>query len=244
MARVRLWSLDLAELTPEILTALTGLLDAQELLRAGRFRFEDDRRSFIAAHGLCRMLLASSLELSPLEVRFVTEDGRKPRLDPAHGRPGFDFSLSHTRGFVAAAAGEGIRVGVDVESGEREHDYRAIAQAYFAPDDVAALDGLPPEERREHFFLQWTIKEAVLKAAGFGLSIPLNALSVRTNPPSVLTRDPRLASPSGWRIASYRPTERYFLAAAAGSVSSAGLPEIDHAAVDPTQLLRFDIRRG
>jgi len=49
----------------------------------------------------------------------------------------------------------------------------ALAERYFAGTEVASLRELPPERQLAAFFDLWTLKEAYIKARGFGLSIPL-----------------------------------------------------------------------
>lgn len=221
---VRLWTLRLAELPDDAFERLTALLSKDEIERAGRFRFDDDRRAFVAAHALVRTLLAQVTGLAPRDLRFAGEEQTKPKLDPSLGIRDLDFSLSHTRGFVAAAAGTGVDVGVDVETLDREHDGDAIAAAYFAPSEISAIAGSSPSERRACFLSFWTAKEAILKAAGTGLSLPLNAVTIGLDPPAVLTCDPQLGAPGRWTIVFERPGPRHVVAVATrahGNCSSA-----------------------
>lgn len=94
-----------------------GLLDASERRKAARFRFTRDRDDFVAAHLLVRFAAARLTGRPVAAVRLghtcptcgATDHGR-PHLDD----PGCHVSLSHTRGFVAAAAGR-APVAVDLE---------------------------------------------------------------------------------------------------------------------------------
>jgi 4'-phosphopantetheinyl transferase len=230
------WTLDIEGLAAEAFDRLVGLLDETEVERAVRFRFERDRRSFIAAHGLGRLLLASLTGVDPRRLRYVAEQARKPRLDPEFGASNVDFSLSHTRGFVVVAAGADVEIGADAESADREHDYDAIAAAFFAHDEILLLENSPPSERRDCFFTLWTVKEAVLKAAGFGLSVPLGALTVSLDPPALAACDPRLGTPESWSIETRRPSRRHFLAVAARSSASDAV-QFEHVEVDGAHIL-------
>jgi 4'-phosphopantetheinyl transferase len=130
----------------------------------------DPRRSMLAQ----RLLRGQGLEsLAALALlASLTPVCRLPSLSslqwtPA-GKPCFpggpEFSLTHSRGFAACAvAPRGLRVGIDIEPADRA---RAASIALVAGDaERKAIDegALSPTEL-------WTAKEAVLKAAGAGLS--------------------------------------------------------------------------
>ncbi len=54
--------------------------------------------------------------------------------------------------------------------------------ARLAPAERAVLDRLDGDERRTAFLRLWTAKEAVLKAIGCGLTVPLDAVVVDLDP--------------------------------------------------------------
>ena len=64
-------------------------------------------------------------------------------------------------------------------------DMHALARANFAAVEVRALLALPAHLQQDGFFACWTRKEAVIKALGGGLSIPLAEFDVSVDP-----RDP------------------------------------------------------
>jgi 4'-phosphopantetheinyl transferase len=84
-------------------------------------------------------------------------------------------------------------------------DLAALAQANFAPDETSAVMVAPPGKRDQAFLEIWTRKEALVKALGGGLSIPLNLFSVALGQPdgNLLKRlDLSGESSSGWCVRS------------------------------------------
>ncbi len=79
-------------------------------------------------------------------------------------------------GLLAVAPGRAV--GVDVEKIDHARSGEDVARRFFAPDEVARLDALPPAERVAAFFSCWTRKEAYIKARGDGLALPLASFSV------------------------------------------------------------------
>jgi 4'-phosphopantetheinyl transferase len=86
------------------------------------------------------------------------------------------MGLSHTGGFAVCAVSHAGRVGVDVESIRRRVPLR-ILESCFAPAERRALGATAEPDRAGSFFELWTLKEALLKATGRGLTYPLNRLS-------------------------------------------------------------------
>ncbi|MCK5362019.1 MAG: 4'-phosphopantetheinyl transferase superfamily protein, partial [Gammaproteobacteria bacterium] len=115
------------------------------------------------------------LDIDPSSVAFVlSPDGK-----PLHSRPASTrsvaFNLSHTIGMIVVAlAGDGQRVGVDVEKCGSQVDALGIAGAHFSPRESAYIDALPPAAQADAFRQLWTRKEALHKADGRGLSLPLD----------------------------------------------------------------------
>lgn len=82
-------------------------------------------------------------------------------------------SLSHSRGYAAVlAGGDGLRVGVDLETAARRR-WGALATFAFAPEEAQALTGLDTDAARRDFLIRWTLKEAFTKALGMPLTAAL-----------------------------------------------------------------------
>jgi 4'-phosphopantetheinyl transferase len=170
---VHLWFTELSA-QPEQVDRLHGLLDADELERAARFRFDHDRQRFIIGHGLLRHVLSELLNMSPGAIRFARGPHGKPYVQDA----GLHFNFSDTKDAILIAVSEGAELGVDVETMARTVDHMAVGEHYFTPEEVADIRDTPDPKRR--FLELWTRKEAVLKASGVGIMDDLKVLRVNT----------------------------------------------------------------
>ena len=158
------------------LDGFRDLTSAAERERASRFHFPADRWSYIAAQALLRWALAQSLKCTASEIEFErTPQGRPLLRSPAQS---LFFSLSHARGMVACALASEAEIGVDVEDPSRQQKDGELARHYFDATEAARLEQLPPDLKARDFFLQWTVKEAFLKAIGTGMHAPIDTLAV------------------------------------------------------------------
>jgi 4'-phosphopantetheinyl transferase len=155
------------------------VLDADERERAARFKVEAPRRVFVAARGVLRRVLAQQLERDPGTIRFVIGSHGKPHLSPASD---LHFNLSHSGATVALATSRGVEVGVDVEEVTRRLDHLRLARRFFAESEIHALAEAPRADTARRFFHFWTAKEAVLKATGSGLSVPVRNVEIGPDP--------------------------------------------------------------
>ena len=193
-----------------------GILDKEEQERAARFHFEIDRREFIAAHALLRAMLASYLDRPAHQWQFISDAEGKPRIDPRNGSCVCPFSLSHTRGLVAAALAADGTVGIDVEHIDpRKADF-AMAEAYFAPAEVRLLRAAPAPERNLCFFRLWTLKEAYVKATGTGLNTPLKSFAFAFEPVRIQFEPGAIERAADWQFAILPATGQHVLSVAAG----------------------------
>ena len=177
-----------------------GLLIPCERARADRFHFRRDRDLFIAGRAQLRRILGAYLRQSPEALRFTYGESGKPALSGP-----LAFNLSHSGGFAALAVAR-FQLGVDIECVRPIEE--AVAERFFAADEVMRLRGLPQEQQTEAFFACWTRKEAYVKALGDGLLLSLDSFSVALEPevPARLLRagdDP--AEPSRWQFHHFVP---------------------------------------
>lgn len=112
-----------------------------------------------AARALLRSLLGD--DARPL----AAEASGRPYLP---GRPDLAVSLSHTDGFVAAAVGRGVAVGVDVQAPVPISD--AVLRRCCSPEVRDELSALPSEARDLEFAWIWSAQECCVKATGEGLA--------------------------------------------------------------------------
>lgn len=157
---------------------LASLLSEEELAQLNRRLRRSDRELFLAAHGVLRVVLGTYLGCPPREVQLAAERQGRPVVVPPAGLPPLAVSLTHAAGMMACAVARGGLVGVDLEAVDRKASPLEIAGRFFAPTETAALEGLPPARQARRFFLYWTLKEALLKALGTGLTAPLSCVSL------------------------------------------------------------------
>jgi 4'-phosphopantetheinyl transferase len=161
---------------------LPGLLDCYEQQRYLAYRRSQDRDRFLVGAALLRLVLASHLGIAPAAVPI---DRSCLRCGRPHGKPvlrdGADFELSvaHSGKWVVVAVAREIAVGVDVERVDAHAVTSEVARLTLTSEEHSELDGLATPVRTERFFSYWTRKEALVKALGCGLEVPLHAIDVR-----------------------------------------------------------------
>lgn len=226
--------LDVDSITPSVGLRLQTLLDPTERQIAARFAFDGDRRAYVAAHALLRVTLCEYAEGAPTDWRFDAAPLGKPFL--ATQPAGFDlrFNLSHARNLVAVAIAQGFDVGVDVEADDRSGALDMdFADRFFAPQEVALLRSVSNAQERQDLFLTlWTLKEAVVKATGEGLSRPLDSFSIACDPFRLTTRADTNAPPaSEWSLAHWRRRLAHVAVAAQCADASIAFENRDAAAL-------------
>lgn len=195
-----------------------ALLSQEERLRTERFRFAVDQQRFRVCHANTRRILAGYLGSSPAALEFVAAKGGRPSLCGAHAGA-LDFNLSHSKTMGMLAVSLNMRVGVDIE------DVRPIewelAEKHFSAAELSSLRKLG-EHWLEGFFRCWTSKEALLKAEGIGLKIPLHSFDVSVSSdaaPALLATRPASLFRTSWQLFDVTPTPGCY-----ATLASSGAP--------------------
>jgi len=204
---VHVWraSLDVPE---EHFHRLARALSGDEHERAGRFRFEEDRRRFVVGRGILRELVGRYLGVEPRNIRFRYGPYGKPELAPAEV---LRFSVSHSHQLALYAFAKECDVGVDVEYLRSVRDIDSIIERHFTSREKALLRTLSGGRKLETFFIGWTSKEACLKAIGNGLTQPLESIDVAVHSGEPIRRV-TLPGPYGveeWSLNSVNPAAGY-----------------------------------
>lgn len=161
---------------------LAQTLSADEHARGERFRFERDRRRFIASHGVLRAILGRYLGVEPAQLQFCHRPYGKPALAETSNRSALRFNMSHSHELALYAITRDREVGVDLEYIRPVPDAEQIAERFFSAWENAAFQAIPADLKREAFFTCWVRKEAYVKARGNGLSLPLDQFDVSLTP--------------------------------------------------------------
>jgi 4'-phosphopantetheinyl transferase len=110
-----------------------------------------------------------------------------------------------------------MEVGIDVE------DIRPIesgvAEKHFSAAELASMAPLHGQQWLDAFYRCWTRKEAILKAEGVGLRIPLDSFDVSVGvgePATLLGARPEAKLTAEWRLHHLSPAEGVMAAVAVG----------------------------
>jgi 4'-phosphopantetheinyl transferase len=175
---VHVWWASLC-LSQKDITPWMAHLSEDELERADRYRFAQDRTRFIVGRALLRALIGQYLDTTS-QIRLAYGPYGKPYL--ADAGDDLTFSLAHSENLAVYAFTRKRAIGVDLERMRPLLDMCDIAARFFSPREAQDLAALPKPQQLEAFYHVWTCKEAYLKALGAGLLFPLNEFDVAVNP--------------------------------------------------------------
>lgn len=220
--QVHLWRVDF-KAHHSNLNQLCQLLSNDEKARAKRFLFEADHARYVIGRGILRTLLENYTKIRAFDILFEYGESGKPTLSHRHVSP-LQFNISHAENIGLFGFTLRDRIGVDVEKVQASFPTMEIAQNFFSPQEVKHLQQIPHDkEQNAAFFRCWTRKEALIKALGGGLSIPLKhfSVSLKENFPVRLYNLEQLSeTTSEWTLFSIQPQSGYIGAVAVNNPHS------------------------
>jgi 4'-phosphopantetheinyl transferase len=149
-------------------------LSEAERTRWRSFRFEKDRREYLATRLLVRSALSHYRPLPPDAWRFQIGDCGKPSVYPDCG---LRFNLSNSTRLVVCLIGEEDELGIDAEPFSRAPEIAKLGNEFLSAPELAQLEVLQDQEKYDRVLSLWTLKEAYTKARGLGFSMPLKKFS-------------------------------------------------------------------
>jgi len=183
-AQVDLWTVSLKNPSP-------GHLSEDEIARANRFKFEEDRIRWTRARSSLRVILSRYAGDDPARLAFIYGEHGKPALLPFSD---IEFNLSHAGDWAMIAVARSIPVGVDIERIRPNVDMVPLLQRLGETDLPNAMQEL---------YQVWTRREAKSKAAGGALF---------DKPPNTICATD-VTAPEGYAasvaLAGYQPDVRY-----------------------------------
>lgn len=196
-----------------------AVLDHTERIRFEGYRKPADRRRFLTGRVLAKSVAGELLGRAPAEISLdaTCDDCGKP-----HGRPtvrgaadDISLSITHSGDRVGLAVTAGVAVGLDVETASRD-SVSGLLDYALNDAERATLAPLTDSARDEAFFTYWARKEAVMKASGHGLRIPLRSLTLSgpAEQARLVASDHEALDPETTRLADLTPGEGYRAAVA------------------------------
>ncbi|GAA1236509.1 4'-phosphopantetheinyl transferase superfamily protein [Prauserella halophila] len=189
-----------------------GLLTDVELDRYSAYRRAEDRRRFLTGRTLAKTLVGERLGVRAADVVFdsTCDDCAKQHGPPRIPGSTLRLSISHSGDRVGLALVDGAELGLDVESTTRRADDGLLDYALSGAERAAVAE-LSDDDRTRAFFRYWTSKEALMKATGKGLRIPLTSLTLSNpgEPARLVTSAASALDPAATRLAPLQPGTGY-----------------------------------
>lgn len=167
---VTIWRIALDEVD---LIHAPDVLHRDELLRADSLATPALRRRFLSRRTALRQILGNELGIEPAKVAIGLSARGKPHLSD---RSGLFFNVSHSGTLGLLALGAGGELGIDIETVREVPHWTDIVREFFDETERELLLG--SDRPALAFLSHWTRKEAVAKATGFGLELPLGSFAV------------------------------------------------------------------
>lgn len=174
---VHLWLLDTRQFPRSLADQAMALMNTAERERVQKFI--RGKEEHIASRWLLRKVVGQYLQQSPSTLVFERSAKGKPYIAGSS----LQFNLSHSGHWALLALANGMELGVDVEQVKDSRDLLGIAENYYHPEEYAQLQQRQGDEQIRFFYQLWTLKEALLKAMGVGISVGLENLNFNMEAP-------------------------------------------------------------
>ncbi|HEX9663258.1 MAG TPA: 4'-phosphopantetheinyl transferase superfamily protein [Candidatus Binatia bacterium] len=159
-----LWLLDGNRVGDDALAFFVQRLSSSEANRYDSFLRRERQRQFLLGRTLLRFAVSNLTGLPVDKLDVVERPGNAPLLvlpGSQHASP--NFSLSHSRNWVACVVSCDVTLGLDIEVNETARDTDAISELMFHPSEYLWLLTLSNAERVSSFYEIWCAREALHK---------------------------------------------------------------------------------
>lgn len=175
---LHVWMLGKDQIDDSLASSYLDLLNEQEKSCYEQFRSESKQKEYLYSRALVHTVLSIyQPEIAPHTWEFDKGEFGKPEISHSLSST-IKFNLSHSKNMIVLATTIHSDIGVDVEYMQRRVRCTDIAQRYFTENETSELMSSSESERQKLFFKLWTIKEAMGKASGQGLSAALDSIGI------------------------------------------------------------------
>ena len=217
---IQVWQIPL-QVSLKTVDGYLACLCEDEILRANRFKFPDDRRRFVVARGALRYLLGQHIRKSPEAIEFGYGEYGKPFVRHSFaaqlGSAGsldilpheaFQFNLSHSGDLALCGLGHDRKIGIDIEKIRSISRLEMMMERCLSTAEQVRVKAARPEDQSQLFLEYWTCKEAYLKATGLGLTQSMQRVEIAASRLAHVPDD----CAEGWQLHSIAVPEGYIAA--------------------------------
>lgn len=158
--------------------AAFGLLNVAERARSRRFAFPGPKRRFALCRGALRRIICDEVECTNDQLTFGENRHGKPYGLVSGQRVPMSFNVTHSGRHGLLAFGSTARLGVDIEERASNRHIDLLSETVFGPNERSELDSVEGQQKIAMFFKLWTVKEALVKALGVGMSLNTSEFEV------------------------------------------------------------------
>ena len=153
-------------------------LDDEEKIRLEKFMFPGPKRRFALCRAALRRILCDRLRCANDELSFAESFHGKPSALVKGRAVPVSFNVSHSGSHGLLAFAPSGRIGVDIEERVANRNLELLARTVLGPNEFQEIEAIHGEQKIEMFFNLWTVKEALIKALGVGISLDTSKFEV------------------------------------------------------------------
>ncbi len=190
-----------------------------EIQRFSRYQIQSRRNDLVLSRVMFQTIILRLGIAKNHSWRIETDTNGKPYAVSDASKASYHVNTSDTTGMIIWAFSSHGPLGCDVEL--IDDDKNDVAAQCFSPDELAEYRALTAVDKQRRFYELWTLKEAVLKADGRGMAIPLSSFQFRLDPnqessqPVLEVTDRQHGpAPHPWQFQSFRVQDRHQVAIA------------------------------
>jgi 4'-phosphopantetheinyl transferase len=158
-----IYEIDLSDIKEDEHNFLWAFLNEEEKNGASRMIRHVGER-FVVCRSICKKILSEHLSVDIENINFDYEKNGKPYLK---NEQNLHFNISHSRDIAILGIRYGSSIGVDVEFIDEKCDIFPLMDLFMHEHEKKwALE----TDTLNRFFIIWTLKEAVMKKTGTGIS--------------------------------------------------------------------------
>ena len=156
---------------------LYNYLSDFEKKKASEYYTKELSDKYVISHGILRYILSYYTTQLPENIKFYSNEYGKPFLV----NNDLYFNMSYSKDLVCYVISFEYVVGIDLEFRDKNLNIDELVNTTFTMAEHNFYTSLPKEEKKDFFYTLWTIKESIVKAAGYGLSYPINTIEAKSS---------------------------------------------------------------